>query len=209
MYEERERYPAFQILVVVVPTSIDNNLPGNFEPSVGADSALNVNVSAIDKIKMSGGSATTRAFVSENDDDRFCGFQALMSGLAGGAERVYFIEEGIELNSLAADVNWLQSCGRTPVLLGGAQRTGVRFVHHRVHQSTPGRCEPGRLRRPHPHHRACAQGAEPTPADRLLATRVVSRSLYQIADALASEQGGGWYRRLQASQIVFAHHWRT
>ena len=46
------------------------------------------------------------------------------------------------------------------------------------------------------------QGAEPTPADRLLATRVVSRSLYQIADALASEQGGGWYVGLQASQIV-------
>lgn len=105
MYEERERYPAFQIPIVVVPTSIDNNLPGT-ELSVGADSALDVNVSAIDKIKMSG-SATTRAFVVETMG-RFCGFQALMSGLAGGAERVYLNEEGIELNSLAADVNWLQ-----------------------------------------------------------------------------------------------------
>ena len=70
--------------MLVVPTSIDNNLPGT-ELSVGADSALNVNVSAIDKIKMSG-SATTRAFVVETMG-RFCGFQALMSGLAGGADR--------------------------------------------------------------------------------------------------------------------------
>ena len=201
MYEERERYPAFQIPIVVVPTSIDNNLPGT-ELSVGADSALNVNVSAIDKIKMSG-SATTRAFVVETMG-RFCGFQALMSGLAGGAERVYLNEEGIELNSLAADVNWLQqsfAAGRRFFLAVRNERASDSYTTEFISQLLDGASRGAYDVRTHIIGHV-QQGAEPTPADRLLATRVVSRSLYQIADALASEQGGGWYVGLQASQIV-------
>jgi len=35
---------------------------------------------------------------------RYCGYLALMSGLATGAERVYLNEEGVTLSDLQADL---------------------------------------------------------------------------------------------------------
>ncbi|MDK6230884.1 6-phosphofructokinase, partial [Streptococcus agalactiae] len=40
MVEEASRYPAFRIPIVLVPATIDNNLPGS-ELSIGTDTALN------------------------------------------------------------------------------------------------------------------------------------------------------------------------
>ncbi|MCL5460027.1 6-phosphofructokinase, partial [Loigolactobacillus coryniformis] len=85
------RYPAFHIPTVCLPASIDNNLPGS-EFSIGADTALNVIVDAMDKIKESG-IASRRCFVVETMG-KTCGYLALMSGIAAGAERIYLNEEG-------------------------------------------------------------------------------------------------------------------
>lgn len=49
---ERKRFPALSIPIVVLPASLDNNLPG-LQMAVGADSALNVDVQAVDRIKQS------------------------------------------------------------------------------------------------------------------------------------------------------------
>ncbi|MBS1225078.1 MAG: 6-phosphofructokinase, partial [Proteobacteria bacterium] len=85
LFSERDRYPAFKIPMICLPASIDNNLPGS-ELAIGADTALNVIVEAIDRIKQSA-MAARRCFVVETMG-RYCGYLALMSGLAGGAERV-------------------------------------------------------------------------------------------------------------------------
>ena len=98
---ERDRYPAFKIPIICLPATIDNNLPGS-ELSVGADSALNAIVSALDRVKQSA-MAAKRCFVVETMG-RYCGYLALMSGLAGGAERVYLHEEGVTLKDLQAEV---------------------------------------------------------------------------------------------------------
>jgi 6-phosphofructokinase 1 len=45
-------FPAFNIPIVCLPASINNNLPGS-ELSIGADTALNNIVEAVDKIKQS------------------------------------------------------------------------------------------------------------------------------------------------------------
>lgn len=82
LHDERERYPAFRIPLMCVPASIDNNLPGS-ELAIGADTALNVIVEAIDRIKQSA-AATRRSFVVETMG-RYCGYLALMGGLAGGS----------------------------------------------------------------------------------------------------------------------------
>ncbi|MDS4039761.1 MAG: 6-phosphofructokinase [Candidatus Competibacter sp.] len=100
-YTERERYPAFKIPTICLPASIDNNLPGS-DLSIGADTALNVIVEALDRIKRSA-MAARRCFVVEVMG-RHCGYLALMSGMAGGAERIYLPEEGITLKDLQADV---------------------------------------------------------------------------------------------------------
>ena len=97
LFEERTNYPAFDIPIVCLPATIDNNLPGT-ELSIGADTALNNIVDVVDKIKQSA-VAEQRCYVVEVMGRR-CGYLALMSGLATGAERVYLHEEGVTLKTL-------------------------------------------------------------------------------------------------------------
>src|SRR5918993_1095936 len=104
MMNERTNFPAFNIPIVCLPASINNNLPGS-EFSIGADTALNNIVEAIDKIKQSA-VATRRCFVVEVMG-HWCGYLALMSGLATGAERFYLPEEGVTLKQLQEDVTML------------------------------------------------------------------------------------------------------
>jgi 6-phosphofructokinase 1 len=104
MYSQRETFPAFNIPMICLPASIDNNLPGS-ELSIGADTALNSIVEVLDKIKQSA-VATRRCFVVEVMGT-YCGYLALMSGLAGGAERVYLNEEGVRLADLETDLGYM------------------------------------------------------------------------------------------------------
>lgn len=99
------RYPALQIPVLVVPASINNNLPGT-DFAIGADTALNNIIAAIDKVKDTAG-ANKRAYVIEVMGYD-CGYLALMAALASGAEQVYLPEEGVTLQRLAADAERLR-----------------------------------------------------------------------------------------------------
>ncbi|GAB4504882.1 MAG: 6-phosphofructokinase [Anaerolineales bacterium] len=101
MLSNRPNFPSFNIPMICLPASINNNLPGS-EFSIGADTALNSIVDAVDKIKQSA-VATRRCFVVEVMG-HYCGYLALMGGMATGAERVYLHEEGIKLRDLQTDV---------------------------------------------------------------------------------------------------------
>lgn len=104
MLKERPNFPSFNIPMICLPASINNNLPGS-EFSIGADTALNSIVDAVDKIKQSA-VATRRCFVVEVMG-HYCGYLALMGGMATGAERVYLHEEGVKLRDLQVDVERL------------------------------------------------------------------------------------------------------
>ena len=91
LYARRDRFPVFARPIVCLPASINNDLPRS-ELSIGADTALNSIVADVDKIKQSA-VAVKRSFVVEVMG-RDCGYLALMSGLATGAERVYLPETG-------------------------------------------------------------------------------------------------------------------
>jgi len=105
MISERLNFPAFNIPIACLPASISNNLPGS-EFSIGADTALNNIVDAVDKIKQSA-VATRRCFVVEVMG-HWCGYLALEAALATGAERFYLPEEGITLKQLQEDVHTLE-----------------------------------------------------------------------------------------------------
>ena len=105
LHAERERFPAFNLPIICLPASINNNLPGS-ELSIGSDTALNNIVGAVDKIKTSA-VASQRCFVVEVMGRR-CGYLALMSGLATGAEKVYMHEDGVTLADLQRDLDSLQ-----------------------------------------------------------------------------------------------------
>ena len=186
LYQERERYPAFKIPMICLPASIDNNLPGS-ELSVGADTALNVIVEAIDRIKQSA-TAARRCFVVETMG-RYCGYLALMSGLAGGAERVYLHEEGITLNDLQADVTSMVAgfrSGRRLYLAIRNERANpnytVDFLCHLFEQESQGYFDVRQAILGH-----IQQGGAPTPFDRILATRLAAHSIDYLTQAL--EQG--------------------
>ena len=75
--------------------------------SIGADTALNVAVQAVDRIKASA-TADPRVFVVETMG-RSCDFLALATGVATGAERVWLNAEGITLAGLAEDVDRMRA----------------------------------------------------------------------------------------------------
>ncbi|MGC8720076.1 MAG: 6-phosphofructokinase [Thermodesulforhabdaceae bacterium] len=112
----RETYPNFNIPVILVPASIDNNLPGT-DFSVGADTALNTIVDAVDKIRNTAG-ASRRTFIIEVMG-RQSGFLALMAAMASGGEKAYIPEKGITLKDLVDDVQMLKEsfdCGKKMVV---------------------------------------------------------------------------------------------
>jgi 6-phosphofructokinase 1 len=74
-----------QFPVVGVASTIDNDLVGS-DITLGADTALNVALESIDRLKTTA-SSHGRAFVVETMG-RKCGYIALMAGIAGGAECV-------------------------------------------------------------------------------------------------------------------------
>ncbi len=171
LYQERGNFPAFNIPIICLPASINNNLPGA-ELSVGADTALNNIVEAVDKIKQSA-VAARRCFVVEVMG-RYCGYLALMSALATGAERVYLNEEGITLRDLQDDLELLKSGFKQGKRLGLV----IRNEQANPIYTTPFICalfeeEGGDLfevRQSILGH--LQQGGNPSPFDRILATRL-------------------------------------
>lgn len=75
--------------VVGVASTIDNDLFGS-EITIGVDTALNIAIEAIDRLKTTA-SSHQRAFLLEVMG-RNCGYLALMAGVAGGAEYVVIPE---------------------------------------------------------------------------------------------------------------------
>ena len=201
LYAERERFPAFALPIVCVPASIDNNLPGS-ELAIGADTALNVITEAIDRIKMSG-SAAKRAFVVETMG-RYCGYLTLMGGLAGGAERVYLHEEGISLESLIADVAWLRESFASGRRLFLAMRNEMAsdlyttdFMARLLEQEGHGLYD---VRQNILGH--IQQGGCPSPFDRLLAVRLVSRALDLLIAEFAAGRSESYYLGLVESKVT-------
>ena len=187
LLRERENFPAFQIPIICLPATINNNLPGS-DLSVGADTALNNIVDAVNKIKQSA-VASRRCFVVEVMG-KYCGYLALMSMLATGAERAYLHEEGVTLKDLYHDVQLLNTG------FEHGKRLGVMIRNERAHplyttqfMSNLFEAEGGELyevRMSVLGH--LQQGGDPSPFDRILATRYAYRCInFLEEDALAGK----------------------
>lgn len=187
LFRERENYAAFNIPIVCLPASINNNLPGS-DLSIGADTALNTIIEAVDKVKQAA-VAQRRCYIVEVMGRR-CGYLALMSGLATGAERVYLHEEGVRLHDLVNDVEQLR--------LGfeHGKRLGLMIRNEDAHEvySTNVLCaifeaESNNLfevRQTILGH--VQQGGDPSPFDRIQATRFAAQCIdFLILQAQSSE----------------------
>ena len=84
--------------VVGVASTIDNDLYGS-DITIGVDTALNISLEALDRLKTTA-SSHQRAFLVEVMG-RECGYLALMSAIAGGAEAAVIPEVDLDPDQLA------------------------------------------------------------------------------------------------------------
>ncbi len=204
LFSRREEFPTFNIPIVCLPASIDNNLPGS-QLSIGADTALNCIIADVDKIKQSA-VAARRCFVVEVMGGD-CGYLALISGLATGAERVYLPEDGVSLADLQADVNSLAEGFRHGKRLGLMIRNEdadplyttdfMRALFEKeggdlfdVRQAILGHMQ---------------QGGNPSPFDRIQAIRLAARCIEFLTEAADKTPPAAVAIGLLGGQVRFTH----
>jgi len=202
LYRERLNFPTFNIPIICIPAPIDNNLPGS-ELSVGADTALNNIVEAVDKIKQSA-VASRRCFVVEVMGHH-CGYLALISGIATGAERVYLPEEGITLHDLELDLKNLQDGFRKGKRLGLMIRSEnanpiytTNFIESLFEEEGGDLFETRHAILGH-----LQQGGNPSPFDRILATRLATKCVEFLIDEVGNAQPAGSFIGMQEGHIKF------
>lgn len=91
----------YNIPVVGVPATIDNDING-VESAIGADTAINVALDAVDKIRDTALSLE-RIFVVEVMG-RDCGYIALTVALAGGCEEVLLPEKEFDIKKICEEI---------------------------------------------------------------------------------------------------------
>jgi 6-phosphofructokinase 1 len=167
--------------VVGVASTIDNDLAGS-DITIGVDTALNIALEAIDRLKITA-SAHQRAFLVEVMG-RHCGYLALMAGIAGGAEVVVIPEFEVTPEEIAQELRAAYQRGKQhalAVVAEGARYNADALAHYfREHHQRIG----FDLRTTTLGH--VQRGGAPTAYDRLLATRLGAGAV----DALARGENG-------------------
>lgn len=202
LHTHRRSHPALDIPIVCLPMTINNDLPGT-ELTIGADTALNSIVADIDKIKQSA-VASRRCFVVEVMGHD-CGYLALMSGLSSGAERVYLPEEGITLEDLTADVRALADGFRAGKRLGLVIRSELADpVYSTAFIRALFEKEGGELwdsREAILGH--IQEGGDPSPFDRIQATRLTARCIEYLSEQLESGTRASAMIGFQSGRLQF------
>lgn len=116
--------------VIGLASTIDNDLYGA-DITIGVDTALDVALEAIDRIKVTA-SSHERAFIVEVMGREF-GYLALMAGLAGGADAIIIPEAEIDPESAAAILRAAYERGKSHALIvvaEGAKNNADKLTHH-------------------------------------------------------------------------------
>jgi 6-phosphofructokinase 1 len=202
LHTSRDRHPVLGLPIACLPATINNDVPAT-ELSIGADTALNNIVSDLDKIKQSA-VATRRTFIVEVRG-RDCGYLALFSGIAGGAERVYLPEEGITLDDLTKDVRELARGFRAGKRLGllirneNADPVYTTGFIRRLFDKEGG--ELFDAREAILGH--LQEGGDPSPFDRIEATRLAGRCVEFLAEQLEWGQRASAMVGYQSGRLQF------
>lgn len=152
--------------VVGVASTIDNDLYGS-DITIGVDTALNIALEAIDRLRITASSHHRGLLVEVMG--RNCGYLALMSGLAGGAEAIIIPERELAPEHLADLLQAAHERGKKHALIvvaEGATNNAQKLAQYfRQHEKRLG----FELRATILGH--VQRGGTPTAFDRLLATR--------------------------------------
>lgn len=162
--------------VVGIASTIDNDLFGS-EITIGVDTALNIALEAIDRLKVTA-SSHQRAFLVEVMG-RDCGYLALAAAVAGGAEAAIIPEMELDPEALAAELRGAYQRGKPHALVvvaeGAKYNAGRLIEHFKEHRQRLG----FELRATILGH--VQRGGTPGAADRLLATRLGAAAVEHLA----------------------------
>jgi 6-phosphofructokinase 1 len=153
-----------------VASTIDNDLPGS-DVTIGVDTALNVALESIDRLRTTA-SSHRRLFIVEVMG-RKCGYLALAAGLAGGAEVIVAPERVLSPPQVVDLLHEARLRGKrhaVVVVAEGAQTNGQALYQYlkdeRMVDFDPRLTILGHTQR----------GARPGAFDRLLATRLAAKA---------------------------------
>lgn len=167
--------------VVGIASTIDNDLYGS-EITIGVDTALNIALEAIDRLKITASSHQRAMLVEVMGRD--CGYLALMSAITGGAEAVAIPEVDTDPECIGSEIRDAYRRGKPHaivVVAEGAKYNAEKLAHYfSEHQERLG----FDLRVTILGH--VQRGGVPTFADRMLATRLG----YAAVDCLAQKKTG-------------------
>lgn len=153
--------------VIGIASTIDNDLFGS-EPSIGADTALNITIESLDRLRTTGASHH-RAHIVETMGRDF-GYLGLMAGIAGGAEVISVPEAEVGAQEIAERLRDASARGKTHsivVVAEGCKETANAIAKHFAdHEAEIGFL----IRVTILGH--VVRGGAPTAFDRLLATRL-------------------------------------
>lgn len=163
--------------VIGVASTIDNDLYGS-ETTIGVDTALNIALEAIDRLKVTA-SSHQRAFLVEVMG-RNCGYLALMAGIAGGAEAIVIPEVEADPEELAQTLIQAYEKGKEHALIvvaEGATYNATRLMNYFLeHQERLG----FDVRTTILGH--TQRGGTPSAYDRILATRLGAGAIQFLAE---------------------------
>src|SRR5262249_6586002 len=163
--------------VVGVASTIDNDLYGT-DISIGADTAVNITLEAIDRLRTTA-SSHQRAFAVETMG-RNCGYIALMSGIAGGAEVIALPESELKPEEVSERLRAAYKRGKTHALavIAEGAKCGVHELmeYYGAHRKSIG----FDLRVTRLGH--VVRGGIPSAADRVLATRLGAAAIETLAN---------------------------
>ena len=167
--------------VVGVASTIDNDLCGT-EVTIGVDTALNIALEAIDRLKVTA-SSHHRAFLVEVMG-RKCGYLGLMAGFAGGADAIVVPEIESDPETVAQELRDAYNRGKSHALVVvaegatfNAEKLHAYFLEHRDRLQFELRMTKlGHVQR----------GGAPTAFDRVLASRLGAGAADRL---LAGERG--------------------
>jgi len=162
--------------VIGIGSTIDNDLIGA-DMTIGVDTALNIALEAIDRLKVTA-SSHHRAFLVEVMG-RECGYLALIAGITGGAEAVVLPGRPLDPDRLAEHLHGCYERGKRHALVvvaeGADWNAGRLAAHFKEHHTRLG----FDLRLTILGH--VQRGGSPDSFDRLLASRLGAAAVEQLA----------------------------
>src|SRR5215213_1515257 len=190
------------VKVVGIPATIDNDVWGT-DTAIGVDTALNTALEAIDRIKDTA-SSHQRAHVVEVMGRR-CGYLALMSAIAGGAEAVLVpeFEPRREEIMRAFQKSWEQGKPHFIVVVAEGAPLSAEEFHEFVNEAGGGVESRitvlGHVQR----------GGSPTAFDRILASRMGTAAVKALSEGASGMMIGLQGRRMELlplSEVVGRSH---